>query len=177
MVQFFESYVESVQFCVSNFLQKEVQFFEPLSKNMLNSLSHFFQKRFDSVGLVQKKNSILWVDTKRDDAVTLDIRDAFRSYSTTKQLYTTCGQDTTILKQRLKLKLTDRTSCVPIASSFVSRATRDRTRNLSVNCQRCHCVACGKKTDHIIKSWADFHCIATRTHWLLKSINSFTLKS
>ena len=142
-------------------------------------MSHFFQKRIDLVGHIPKKKkfeSVSRHDTRRDDAVTLNIRDAFRSYNTTKQLCTTCDQDTIILKQRLKLKLTDRTSCVPIASSFVSRATRDRTRNLSVNCPRCHCVACGRKTDHIIKSWADIHCIATRTHWFLKSINSFTLK-
>ena len=70
-------------------------------KKRFNSLNHSFQKRFDSVGHIQKKkfDSVSRDDTRRDDAVTLDIRDAFRSYNTTKQLYTTCDQDTIILKQ------------------------------------------------------------------------------
>ena len=37
------------------FLKKDVQFFESLLKKRLNSLSRFFQKKFDSVGHIQKK--------------------------------------------------------------------------------------------------------------------------
>ena len=40
-------------------------------------------------------------ETRRDDALTLDIRDAFRTYNTTKITDIICDQETTILKQRL----------------------------------------------------------------------------